>query len=514
MGTSTKNSCKTAAVMNLLRRPEERGTNGIVPNLGTSGREQIEYIDIDLIDDDPNNFYELSGLEELAANIELLGLQQPIRVRAGAERGRYIIVSGHRRRAAVRQLVEDGHGELRDLPCIVEQGQDSAALQELRLIYANSDTRKMTPSDISRQAERVEALLYQLKEEGYEFPGRMRDHVAEACKVSKSKLARLKVIRENLAEPWRPAYEAGKLAEATAYTLAQMPIERQRVICDGLAKRGTMPGSAQEYQVRDYGENLAQVEAVECTSYGHGPCLNREAMQGRIMQADHWSYNYCRQCCDQCNRLSSCKDACSMLADKVKQLKADAKAQRDQDKQAQEKKARSKVEQIKELWKRFGEARAAAGKSPKECHAAGGMYYANGGKEDVYEKREQLEGKFSEDTTLPFGLHCFLGEVQRYVKIADLLGVSLDYLLCRTDDPTGLAPHPEGQMVFNGWMPGGTMPRTPCDAVADFDFAGTGSISRMVCQFDGKRFRHKKIDGSKGIIDIEPVRWMALPSVD
>ena len=49
---------------------------GNVPTLDTDGtREQIEYIDIDQIDDDPRNFYELSGLDELAANIELIGLQ-------------------------------------------------------------------------------------------------------------------------------------------------------------------------------------------------------------------------------------------------------------------------------------------------------------------------------------------------------------------------------------------------------------------------------------------------------
>lgn len=65
--------------------------------LGTDadGREKIEYIDISLIDDDPNNFYELSQLDELAANIELLGLQQPLRVRTNPEDpARVIIVSG------------------------------------------------------------------------------------------------------------------------------------------------------------------------------------------------------------------------------------------------------------------------------------------------------------------------------------------------------------------------------------------------------------------------------------
>lgn len=69
-----------------------------VPNPDTE-TEQIEYIDLDLIDPDPDNFYSLEGLDDLAANIELIGLQQPLRVRTG-EAGHVIVVSGHRRRAA------------------------------------------------------------------------------------------------------------------------------------------------------------------------------------------------------------------------------------------------------------------------------------------------------------------------------------------------------------------------------------------------------------------------------
>ena len=53
--------------------------------------EQIEYIDLDRIDPDPENFYSLDRLDRLAANIELIGLQQPLRVRPGTEAGRYTI---------------------------------------------------------------------------------------------------------------------------------------------------------------------------------------------------------------------------------------------------------------------------------------------------------------------------------------------------------------------------------------------------------------------------------------
>ena len=44
---------------------------GNVPYQGT-GREQIEYIPLHQIDEDPNNFYKLSGLDELAADLALL----------------------------------------------------------------------------------------------------------------------------------------------------------------------------------------------------------------------------------------------------------------------------------------------------------------------------------------------------------------------------------------------------------------------------------------------------------
>ena len=52
-----------------------------VSDSDTTGREQIQYIDLDLLDADEANFYSIQGIKELAANIELCGLQQPLRVR-------------------------------------------------------------------------------------------------------------------------------------------------------------------------------------------------------------------------------------------------------------------------------------------------------------------------------------------------------------------------------------------------------------------------------------------------
>lgn len=67
----------------------------------------------------------------------------------------------------------------------------------------------------------------------------------------------------------------------------------------------------------------------------------------------------------------------------------------------------------------------------------------------------------------------------------------------------------DGQLVFAGWMPGGTLPRTPGEAVVDFDF-GDGLLVREYCEFDGLAFRFL----ATGIeIEAKPVRWMMLPPV-
>ena len=151
----------------------------------------------------PGNFYRVDPKEltGLADSIAMDGLLDPLVVTADREQpGKYRLISGHRRRAAIQLLVEDKEHpreDLRQVPCIV-RSYASDALAQLQLILANATARTLTNAEISRQAEQMELLLYQLKEEGYTFPGRMRDQVAAACRVSAPKLARLKVIREHL----------------------------------------------------------------------------------------------------------------------------------------------------------------------------------------------------------------------------------------------------------------------------------------------------------------------------
>lgn len=396
-----------------------------------TGREQIEYIDISNLISDGNNFYSLNGIEDLAANIETVGLQQPLRVRPSG--AKYVIVSGHRRAAAIRLLVKDGGADLAAVPCIVERGDVSPAMRELRLIYANADTRKMSAADISRQAERVEALLYQLKEEGYDFPGRMRDHVAEACKVSKTKLARLKVIREKLRPDFLNVFEAGRLSETVAYAIAQESREHQ----DYLAKfrlRRTTVDKLNEFQVTSFFDKVRYLEGRKCPGTG-APCGFTITPLDNLAKAGGGYCTCTSVCCVNCYRLVECPDGCISAADaKAEKIRRRAEADAERERAAEERGLQRKaLEQTwRRQWLRVGEAMERAGITPEELIDELEFEI------DADELDALLDGTAEE---VGGGLLETYDEIDAAIKMADFLHTSIDYLLGREgyEQPAGPA---------------------------------------------------------------------------
>ena len=396
-----------------------------VSNSGTN-REQIEYIKLDLIDEDPNNFYQLSAIDELAANIELCGLQQPIRVRRKGD-GRYMIVSGHRRRAALALLAEEEPEKWSEVPCIVEQDSASESLQQLRLIYANAHTRKMSAAEISRQAEEVEKLFYQLKEEGYEFPGRMRYHVAQAVNSSKSKLARLKVIRENLDESWVDDFESGKLTESQAYELAQMPRAWQSIL------QANWPYSVQSLyreRIENYHKKCNALQEIDC-EHGLTMCEHVETMAKK--NAHDYPLTPCTSCCFDCEYLRNCKNCCPEAAEKKRELRDTEKQAKREADERQAERDRPGAEFAKLVYERIGQARNQNRVSVKQLYEAQQKFYSESIDDPRQKTMETGKGKYSPVTDLPFGFNVTPVVMMKVVAVADALGCSIDYLLGRTD---------------------------------------------------------------------------------
>lgn len=411
---------------------------GAVSNLdtGTEGREQLKYIDLALIHPDPGNFYSLDGVEDLAGNIELIGLQQPLRVRPDPEHeGEYIVVSGHRRRSAIGLLVKEG--KFGPVPCLIEGHQESDAMRQLRLIMANSSTRKLTSADLSRQAEEVEKLLYRLKEEGTEFPGRMRDHVAEVCQVHASKLARLKVIREGLIDDLKQDWEKGDLSESVAYAFAKQMPEVQRLTVQYLSYSGrSEPRYWTEGSITFAALKIAKEIAPR--KGPRGSCERCDHTASRLMRMAKYTYgDYCKdgKCCHCCPNLGTCDYACPYLSGEVAKAREEAKAKRAKEREQTARENEGILAPKIRLWKRFGEARARAGLTFEEYARKADVWGFR--REKKVEDFEQGKKITPSSGGLPYAGGDGVDEwrIKSLIKAADALGCSVDYLLCRTDEP-------------------------------------------------------------------------------
>lgn len=424
------------------------GAAGNVSKSDTS-KEAIEYIGLDKLEADPGNFYSLDGLEHLAANIELCGLQQPIRVRP-TEDGRYVIVSGHRRWSALKLLrsTEGSWERWASIPCIVERDEVSPELRELRLIMGNRDTRKLSPAEVSKQAQRVELLLYQLKEQGYEFPGRMRDQVGAACQVSAPKLARLKVIREHLIPAYLEQFDGNNLPEQTAYALARMDTELQERL---VAMMPAMPTGSRAEELLELSKGGTDWSPTFSCPDGK-PCTRKDAFLRHDVDCFFGELCKGETCCLKCYRGTSRYDACERACSKAK---AARKEQRDEE-EAREAKREAEIQaeiqkNVQLRAKRLAAAADAAGLE----NEASILISEYGRGLTVGKLRDWAAGHFDQDDRLyPSTLNA--RDFSDPVQLAKDLGCSTDYLLGVTDQLTPAALSTATDLETDGpwhWWP-------------------------------------------------------------
>lgn len=481
-----------------------RALAGDVPESGTESRDQIEYIDIGLIDSDPGNFYELRDIPDLAGDIETVGLQQPLLVRPG-EDGHVVLISGHRRRAALQLLVDEGKERFRQVPCIRKTG-GNPLVYEMQLIFANLHTRVLTNAEIAKQALRIEEIFYQLKEQGYEFPGRMVGHVAEACNIKRAKLGRLKKIEAHLAPCYKPLWDAGGLPEDTADALAGLPQDVQERIKRVCPKKVPTANA-----IRNLGDALTGYLTPELQCPDGAACAHQDKFFSHDLTCDSWERCGGVKCCVECrdggaHRSSFYGAACTKMCAKAREVYEKAKADEKGSKERAAAKARSKAVQ---------KAMADAARIVRAADAAG------------LDDDTELESAYATTTTLKTLRKISQGDIPENVSnyglseiipyrtkdltsMAWTLHCSTDYLLGLTDQLRVSSAEP-GQMVLAAWMPGGLTPPEECEVVADVDPGDGGKPVRSLLRW---RLGAWMYEGVNKEIGMTVIRWLRLPETE
>lgn len=196
------------------------------------------------------NFFEVSGIEELADSIDLIGLQQPLVV-TKSDNG-YLLIAGHRRFEAVKKL------DWEIVPCIVSKPVENE-LEMLALIQTNTQTRDLSYVERMEAAKRTEEILLSLKEKGYKFSGRLRDKIAEVLNESSAAIARMQVIDKNLTDEGKEMLTGGDLSPSVAYEMSKMTKQKQKAFTEKCKKEEKAP-TAKELKQFQAEENKIEHE--------------------------------------------------------------------------------------------------------------------------------------------------------------------------------------------------------------------------------------------------------------
>jgi ParB-like chromosome segregation protein Spo0J/transcriptional regulator with XRE-family HTH domain len=276
-----------------------------VPESGT-----MREIAVDDILDNPLNFYprpDDGKLAELMESIQANGLLEPPTV-VPAENGKYRLISGHSRMNAVRLLATHKDTAVAErfqrVLCLVLPSMTTEQ-EECAVIEANQQ-RVKSPALLAEEAERLTKIYIKRREAGEDLPGRIRDRVAEAMQVNKTKLANLSAIKNGIKVPGiRRAWEESRLPEAAALEIARMDDNTQYHLLDWIIDH------CRTWSINNVREFRTCWTCCKhkCPDTG-GFCPNATRMYADHYRNGEWR---CAGCCRECLSKKTCSSACHFV---------------------------------------------------------------------------------------------------------------------------------------------------------------------------------------------------------
>lgn len=380
----------------------------------------VRLIPLAQIHSNPRNFYpRVENLEDLEESIQANGLLEPLTV-VPDESGGYRLISGHNRFAALRRIhsakYEDG------VPCLVLPAMDEHV--ELAAIIEANRQRVKTQALLAEEAEKLTQAYMARKRAGENLPGRIRDRVAEAMQISKTKLANLNAIRNGIKVPGiKERWERDEIPEAAALEIARLPVEAQYRLLDWVID------GHHSYSMRDVKQFAVMWGGCshKCPETG-GFCPHAQDIYYHDFHGGVW---HGAGCCQQCNKKDTCPTACSFARPHEPEEGAGGIAPPP--------KLENRVELSAEDWQvrreRFSERLRAARESTGLDRAA------------FAEKIGEYKATYSawENGNLPGS--------SAFPRLAQALGVSTDYLYGLTDDPAPKAAPAQWQPLDEAHWP-------------------------------------------------------------
>lgn len=191
--------------------------------------DSLKMLDVGQIIPNESNFYEMTEIEELAEDIERQGLMSVLVVTE--DNGEFHLISGHRRLAAVKLLIDEGRRKSTTVPCYIKSAK-SADETQLDLIMLNATQRKYSDSDTMREYEELERIFKAMEQAGKPVKGKIRNNIARVLNVSPAQIGKIDNIKHNAIPDVEQAVKSGEMSISTANEVAKLAPEQQKEIIE------------------------------------------------------------------------------------------------------------------------------------------------------------------------------------------------------------------------------------------------------------------------------------------
>lgn len=194
--------------------------NGAKPAAPAGQKMQVVMLPAADIEPNPeNSIYEIGDVSMLKADIAERGLRSPLEV-LPAQGGKYMLLAGHRRWTACRELAAEGVTGFDVLPCVIHASQ-GADDDLIALITSNATARELTDGERLRQYIALKQALERKKAAG-SLGGRVRDEMSRITGDGTGTLGRLNAIANNCVPEVLAMVERGEITMTRAYECSKL----------------------------------------------------------------------------------------------------------------------------------------------------------------------------------------------------------------------------------------------------------------------------------------------------
>ena len=251
---------------------------------------QVVMLPAENIEPNPeNSIYEIGDVSMLKADIAERGLRSPLEV-LPAKNGKYMLLAGHRRWTACRELAAENVPGFALLPCVVRESHGSDD-DLIALITSNATARELTDGERLRQYLALKKALENKKAAG-DLDGRVRDAMSRITGDGTGTLGRLNSIATHCTPQVLEMLSKGEIGITRAYECSRLyKVQQERYAKTGCGWMPDISNSARraaiKYLVEDgLADQLRQFDYVEHNDWNYYDNLDARKMVPITLEID------------------------------------------------------------------------------------------------------------------------------------------------------------------------------------------------------------------------------------